>query len=112
MIFDFSNIPDPTPEELKMEGAFYTQSKSAGAYPGYRKNSEETKKKISQSLKGNIPWNKGKNGVQIPSEETRKRMSESHKKYSSDEERQEARREQWRKANRKRRGPLKRKSSS
>lgn len=27
---------------------------------------EDTKKKISESLKGNIPWNKGKKGVQIP----------------------------------------------
>ena len=37
--------------------------------PGWNKGqsrSEETKKKISQSKKGNIPWNKGKKGLQVP----------------------------------------------
>lgn len=38
--------------------------------------SEETRQKIRETLKGNIPWNKGKTGV---SEETRKKMSEAAK---------------------------------
>ena len=48
--------------------------------------SEEHKKKISETLKGNVPWNKGKTGVQVStrkgttgSDETRQRMSEAHK---------------------------------
>jgi len=39
--------------------------------------SEETRKKISESLMGHVPWNKGKTGVY--SEETKKRISESLK---------------------------------
>ena len=39
--------------------------------------SDETKRKISESLKGNVAWNKGKTGIY--SEETRKQMSESAK---------------------------------
>ena len=37
--------------------------------PGWNKGqsrSEETKKKISETKKGTIPWNKGKKSVQIP----------------------------------------------
>ena len=37
--------------------------------------SEETKQKISETLKGNIPWNKGKDNIY--SEETRQKMSEA-----------------------------------
>lgn len=49
--------------------------------------SEETKLKISKAhkdKKGNIPWNKGKKGLQVNSAETRKKLSESlkgHKGY-------------------------------
>ena len=39
--------------------------------------SEETRKKMSESRKGRIPWNKGKTGVY--SEEARKKISESRK---------------------------------
>ena len=99
--FDFSNIPDPTPEELEAEGVMYIQSKSAGAYPGYRTLSEETKQKISNSLKGNIPWNKDKKTGPL-SKETRRKMSASRTKYT-EEERLLARRESYRKANSKRR---------
>lgn len=42
----------------------------------YKPRSTETKEKISNSLKGNIPWNKGKKGV---SDETRLKMSISAK---------------------------------
>ena len=47
--------------------------------------SEQAKKNMSDAQKkffdeGNKPWNAGKKGVQICSEETRKKMSESHKK--------------------------------
>ena len=78
MDFDFSWVDEPTPEQLEEEGANYTAPKGAGAYPGYRKNSPETNKKISESLKGNIPWNKGKKG-QVHSEETKQKMSDAHK---------------------------------
>jgi hypothetical protein len=58
--------------------------------------SEDHKKKISETLKGNVPWNKGKTGVQIGSrlgvevsEETRAKMSISHKgKVMSDLQKQ------------------------
>jgi hypothetical protein len=50
-------------------------------HPQYGKNiSEEHKNKLSKVHKGKIPWNKGKKGVQIPSEETRKKRSEAMKK--------------------------------
>ena len=39
--------------------------------------SEETRMKLSESHKGQIPWNKGKHGLY--SEETRMMLSESHK---------------------------------
>lgn len=42
---------------------------------GCRGLSTESKAKISNSLKGNIPWNKGKTGIY--SKETRKRISNS-----------------------------------
>jgi hypothetical protein len=41
--------------------------------------SKETKQKISEQLKGNIPWNKGKTGVY--SEETLQMMRDSKKGY-------------------------------
>src|SRR5579859_5347002 len=34
-----------------------------GTWPEEKARPEDTKKKISQSLKGNIPWNKGKTGI-------------------------------------------------
>ena len=40
---------------------------------------EETKKKMGESSKGQIPWNKGKRGLQKHSEETRRKMSEMNK---------------------------------
>lgn len=43
---------------------------------------EETRIKISNTLKGNIPWNKGRKGCY--SEEIRKKMSEAHKDYSEE----------------------------
>ena len=33
----------------------------------------------NKKLKGRVPWNKGKTGVQIYTDETKKKMSESHK---------------------------------
>jgi hypothetical protein len=44
-----------------------------------KKWSEEIKKKISESMKGIIPWNKGKKGVQIFSEESKRKISEANK---------------------------------
>jgi len=42
------------------------------------KETDERVAKISQSLKGYIPWNKNLKGCQIPSEETKRKMSISH----------------------------------
>jgi group I intron endonuclease len=42
-------------------------------------HSEETKKKLSEQKKGNIPHNKGKKGLQKCSEKTKKIVSERHK---------------------------------
>src|SRR4030066_406015 len=39
---------------------------------------EEHRRKLSESRKGRIPWNKGKKGVQICSEETRKKLSKAN----------------------------------
>ena len=86
----------------------YWQPPGAGAYPGYRTLSEETKQKISNSLKGNTPWNKGKIGVQIPNEETRKKMSEVHTKYHTEEEKKKAARERWKRYREKNREEIKR----
>ena len=38
-------------------------------------HTEEARKKMSESLMGNIPWNKGKIGLQTHSDETRQKMS-------------------------------------
>lgn len=46
---------------------------------------EETKKKISEAMKGRISWNKGKHLGPL-SEETRKRISEAHKGKKISEE--------------------------
>ena len=53
--------------------------------------------------KGNIPWNKGKKGVQIPSEETKQKISNAHKgrtpwnkgqsKYQTEDELKKAKKE-------------------
>jgi hypothetical protein len=49
-------------------------------HPMYGKNhSQESRQKISKVHKGKIPWNKGKKGVQIPSEETKKKRSKAMK---------------------------------
>ena len=50
------------------------------------KLSEETKEKMSEAKKGQIPWNKGKKGMYNHSEETKQRMSESHKRENLSEE--------------------------
>ena len=66
---------------------------------GKHKRSDDTKKKISASKKGTIPWNKGKTGLkrkggqvawnkgkigaQKHSEETRKKISEANKRRYS-----------------------------
>ena len=50
------------------------------------KCSEETKEKMSEAKKGQIPWNKGKKGMYNHSEETKQRMSESHKRENLSEE--------------------------
>jgi len=55
-----------------------TKSKeNKGIFQKGHLTSEETKNKISQSLKDNVPWNKGK--INCYSEETRKKMSISRK---------------------------------
>jgi predicted GIY-YIG superfamily endonuclease len=44
-----------------------------------QKFSEQRTGRKNNKLKGRVPWNKGKTGVQIYSDETKKKMSESHK---------------------------------
>ena len=57
---------------------FETQDKSGKNHPKFGKSvSDETRKKLSESHKGQIPWNKGKTGIY--SEETRQKISDSHK---------------------------------
>lgn len=58
-----------------------------------KEKSEEHRKKIGKTLKGNVPWNKGKTGVQIGSrlgakhtEESRAKMSASQKGKTMTEE--------------------------
>lgn len=55
--------------------------------------SEEHRKKLSESLKGNTPWNKGKTGLQVSpkkgtfmSEEQKKKLSDAHKGKKNTEE--------------------------
>ena len=50
-----------------------------------RQLTEKTKRKISESLKGRIPWNKGKTGLQVYSEETKQKMSNSAKGHKVSE---------------------------
>ena len=52
---------------------FLSHSEHVKLHYKYKPYSEEAKQKISNSLNGNIPWNKGKTNVY--SEETRKKMS-------------------------------------
>jgi len=58
--------------------------KNRGIFQKGHTTSEEIKNKISQSLKGNIPWNKDK--INCYSEETRKKMSISRKGIHLSEE--------------------------
>ena len=43
------------------------------------KRTEEHRKNLSESLKGNVPWNAGKKGLQSHTKETREKMSKSRK---------------------------------
>jgi len=42
-----------------------------------KKRTQKVKDQISDSLKGNVPWNKGKTGQYVPTEETKKKTSKS-----------------------------------
>ena len=44
-----------------------------------KKHSNETKMKISNALKGKIPWNKGLHNIYQCSEETKKKISKANK---------------------------------
>ena len=44
-----------------------------------KSHSEETKRKISEAMKGQIPWNKGKTGLPKHSEEHKRKISEAQK---------------------------------
>ena len=54
---------------------FLKHSEHASLHQKGKQKSEETKKKMSDAKKGNIPWNKGKHHT----EETKKKLSESNK---------------------------------
>lgn len=56
---------------------FLSHSEHVKLHYKYKPFSEDTKQKISSTLNGNIPWNRGKTNVY--SEETRKKMSISAK---------------------------------
>lgn len=60
-----------------------TKEKMRKADRSYMKT-PEYRKKMSESLKGNTPWNKGKTGIYT--EETRKKMSETKKGKKMSEE--------------------------
>ena len=78
-------LVDITRDELKALGMYYnrpsseliflTKSEHQFLHQKGKQLSEETKKKLSEAKKGNIPWNKGK---QL-SEETKKKLSEAKK---------------------------------
>lgn len=102
--------PKPWNKGLKMDDDFKKKDRLAhlGKYDGEKNpfygkchtdetkeklrkpKSDEVKKKMSESAKGRIPWNKGKKGVQVPwnkgkktgplSEETKKKLSDKTKK--------------------------------
>jgi hypothetical protein len=44
------------------------------SYMAGKTHTDEARKKMSESLIGNVPWNKGKSGLQTHSEETRQKM--------------------------------------
>ena len=86
--FDFEILKECKDEELNQWEMYYIKELNTKVPNGYNMTdggegrngssvSEETKKKISETLKGNIPWNKGK--TNIYSEETKKKISESKK---------------------------------
>ena len=58
------------------------------SYPGMikPKHSEESKKKMSQSHKGCIPWNKGKTGVQVVWNKGKKKVQPKGHLYSDGKE--------------------------
>lgn len=86
--FDFEILKECDDKELDFWETYYIKELNTKVPYGYNMTeggegrngssvSEETKKKISETLKGNIPWNKGK--TNIYSEETKKKMSETLK---------------------------------
>lgn len=66
-------------ENANFEEAKHNTSKALKG----RTFSEETKRKLSESCKGRIPWNKGKKGYHVHSEESRDKISESLRKYNA-----------------------------
>lgn len=86
--FDFEILKECKDEELDYWEKYYIKELNTKVPYGYNMTdggegcsgssvSDETKKKISETLKGNIPWNKGK--TNIYSEEWRKKQREAHK---------------------------------
>ena len=86
--FDFEILKECDDKELDYWEKYYIKELNTKAPYGYNLTEggdgckgyhhlEETKKKISETLKGNIPWNKGK--TNIYSEEWRKKQRDAHK---------------------------------
>ena len=77
------NIPDLIPmttsEHTKLHWKLDYEGRCNSLKGHGHSCSEETKNKISESLKGNIPWNKGLKGAQIMSDETKMKISEANK---------------------------------
>lgn len=63
---------------INFTNPFFNICKTAGSCLGV-KASEETRRKLSKSLKGRKPWNKGLKGVIKDSDETKGKKSISHK---------------------------------
>lgn len=66
-------------DACRSQGALLLNCREAGAHG---RLSEETKRRVSDGLRGNVPWNKGKRGFFTHSEETKARMGArlKHKK--------------------------------
>lgn len=77
---DTNNLIENEQFFIDVYNPYFNTCKKAGSLLGCRWTvSDETKKKISEIKKGQIPWNKGKTGLYKHSEESLKKMSIAQK---------------------------------